>query len=458
MEQVRDVVIPEALEGAMSRQAQAERGGEFTFPAFGQHGVFRTANGRELLMQKRAGRAGRTNSWKARGYEALPIAEVCSAVIKRMQKKPFPTTGPNWKQVAIFLGLTFGLTYLLDLILYLTSGYGQNAATALLLQVQMLIPATVAIALRLFAFRNNPLYRLQERPRWFLYFYLAFVLLYVAIAASAVLVPNQTSQILTSLLAQLLMVVGLVVLVALRLASGKKAFQRAGLSGGKLRHYLLFGLLFIALYTAMTGLNALFGLGHAVDVRELLSQAAGEQTAGLEMIPDWALLLLIGFQSLVLGPLLGLLIAFGEEYGWRGYLQGELVKMGKVRGILLLGVIWGLWHAPVIMMGHNYPGYPFWGVGLMTLYTVALAFVIGYAVLKSGSVWLAAFLHALNNQAASFLMTMIYMPDDPVFSFGVGLYGLAVWAVVVAALLILDRKEWTTPVEPSLPEAEAAEL
>ena len=84
----------------------------------------------------------------------------------------------------------------------------------------------------------------------------------------------------------------------------------------------------------------------------------------------------------------------------------------------------------------------------MTLYTIGLGFLFGYAVLKSGSVWLAAFLHGLNNQVAAFLLAMVYRPDDPVFSFGIGLYGLIVWAIVVAGLLLFDRKVWASPEEP----------
>ena len=49
--------------------------------------------------------------------------------------------GVNWKQVGLFLVLTFGLTWLLDLVLWLTVGYGQNVTTAVLLQLQMLLPA-----------------------------------------------------------------------------------------------------------------------------------------------------------------------------------------------------------------------------------------------------------------------------------------------------------------------------
>ena len=58
---------------------------------------------------------------------------------------------------------------------------------------------------------------------------------------------------------------------------------------------------------------------------------------------------------------------FGEEYGWRGYLQSELFKLGRVRGVLLLGVIWGAYHWPMILMGWNYPGHPLLGLLLIVL-------------------------------------------------------------------------------------------
>ena len=364
--------------------------------------------------------------------------------------------GPNWKQVAVFLGLTFGLTYLLDLVLYLAGGLGSGGTLAAL-QVQMLIPACVAIVLQVFVFKDSPIYRVRDRSRWFFYGYLVYALAHMSIAVSAMLVTNQTYQMIANAVVQLLLLVVLLLLVLVRLLAGKEAFQNAGLAGGKFWYYITFGLLLAAIYALMTGLNALFGLGLPVDVGLMLAQASGGQAAGAETIPDWLLQVVVGVQAVVLGPVLALPIAFGEEYGWRGYLQGELIKMGKVRGILLVGVIWGLWHAPIIAMGHNYPGYPVAGIFLMTLYTIALGFLFGYAVLKSGSVWLAAFLHGLNNQVAMFLVAMVYRPDDPVFAFGLGLYGMIVWAIVVGGLLLLDRKAWTGPAERVSGEVAPAE-
>jgi uncharacterized protein len=353
--------------------------------------------------------------------------------------------GPNWRQVGAFVGLTFAITYLLDLGLYLTVGYSSHPATVMLLQLQMLLPAAVAIFLQLVLFRNSPLFRLKGPARWFFYFYLAYTLVYVALAVSVALMPGAVWATAASLVTLGLSVAGLLVAILLRLVAGGESFRRVGLAGGKVKHYLLFGLLVVFVYGAMTALNALLGLGQAVDLQALLAGAGGAQAEALGELPGNALLILLGVQTVILGPFLGLLIAFGEEYGWRGYLQSELVKMGKVRGLLVLGVIWGLWHAPIIAMGHNYPGYPLQGIVIMTLYTMGLAFFLGYAVLKTGSTWLAAFLHVLNNQAASFFIAMVYTPADPIFSFGAGLGGVVVWAIVVAGLFLFDRKTWRSP-------------
>jgi membrane protease YdiL (CAAX protease family) len=251
------------------------------------------------------------------------------------------------------VGVTFCLTLLVDLAIFLTRGYSQAPGTLMLVQGQMLLPGAVAIVLQMFVFRDSPIYQLRESPRWFFYYYLAYVAIQFILAVGSLAITDAKYTTLASILIQLLLVGGLVLLGVLRLVSGKEAFARAGLRGGKWWFYVLFGLLCVLFYAAMTGLNALFDLGQAVDVKDLLAQAVGGQAEGLNMVPGQTLIAIVGFQAVIVGPLLGLLIAFGEEYGWRGYLQGELVRMGKTRGILLVGVIWGLWIGPDDGLQHH---------------------------------------------------------------------------------------------------------
>jgi uncharacterized protein len=94
------------------------------------------------------------------------------------------------------------------------------------------------------------------------------------------------------------------------------------------------------------------------------------------------------------------LFTFGEEYGWRGYLLPRLLPLGEIRASILLGVIWGVWHLPLLLAGLNYPGVNVWLVIIIfTFVTVALSFTYTwFYVASSGSVLVAAVFHASTNQ------------------------------------------------------------
>ena len=351
----------------------------------------------------------------------------------------------RWARVAPFLAITFAVTYAFNLFMALTTGYS-SSALGLMLQGQMLIPACAALVLQVFVWEDHPLY--YRRPfswlRAFALFYLVYGVGFLMMAVVAGVGVDQASLAVMSGVTQLITLGGLVFVILLQFVSPRQERRDLGLTFGRFKWYVLFVLLLMGMYGAMTALNYAFGLGTTVDAKELVRQLAaqaGQSAGGVEQVPYLAFVLLMGLQSVIVASLFALLIAFGEEYGWRGFLQGELIKMGRVKGIALLGVIWGVWHAPIIAMGHNYPGYPVLGILLMIAYCVCLGFILGYAMLKSGSVWLAAYLHAVNNQVLSFLSMMVYKPGDPVWSFGAGIYGIILMAVVVG-ILLLDRRTW----------------
>jgi len=109
--------------------------------------------------------------------------------------------------------------------------------------------------------------------------------------------------------------------------------------------------------------------------------------------------------ALLISALVNLVATFGEEFGWRGYLLPKLQPLGSVRSLLLSGVIWGVWHWPVIAMGHNYgldyPGFPWLGMLATIWVMVSIGVFFGWLSMKAGSVWPAALAHgALNGMAA----------------------------------------------------------
>ena len=335
------------------------------------------------------------------------------------------------KGVFWFLGLTFGLTYLIDLGIYLRGGL-TSPGWYIAIMLTGMLPAFSAILLGLFFLPGSPIYyrRPAGRGRWFYYYFLLYILIIAIGVISIWLVRSDETIKLVSIVTQLVMVVGLPLLIVLRFAAGREGMARVWLSGGSWRYWLLFGLAYVAFYALQPVLNALFGLGPSEMV---LSPAPQGFNPVLYTILEAA-------GTTLLASTLSFVALFGEEYGWRGYLQSELFKLGRIRGALLLGVIWGAYHWPVILMGWNYPGYPLLGLVLMVLYCTTEGIVLSYAVLKSGSVLLAAFLHAVGNVIMSPIVGMGFKPYDRAFTLFNGIYGIATLAVI--AFFILRDPIW----------------
>ena len=338
----------------------------------------------------------------------------------------------NWKQIIAFIVMTFVMTWSLDLILFLRGGLN-NPAAVLVLQLQMLFPAFSAMILGLFFFKDSKIYITTNRStsRWFVWYFLIFTVFYLCAAILGIFKPFFIPEI--NKIIYLPSIAGLILIIVLRIVGGKESFSKAGLGFGKPLSWLLFGLAVLVYSGLHPLLNWLFKLGSPMDTSILMSQAAMSGTSS-------TLLLVSGvINTLLIGPFLGLIVTFGEEYGWRGYLQPALSKKSRILGVILVGVIWGVWHWPVILMGYNYPGHPLLGCGLFVIYCIGLAIVLGYSVYKSGGVWIAAFLHALFNQAFSFFM-MLYTPRDFAFSFGIGIYGILL--MIPLAVLIFRDPVW----------------
>ena len=118
------------------------------------------------------------------------------------------------------------------------------------------------------------------------------------------------------------------------------------------------------------------------------------------------LLLQLAFTIIVFFP------AFGEEWGWRGYMMPKLIKlMPKWAAILLGGVIWGLWHAPLTIAGHNfgidYTGYPWTGIMQMCLMCVLMNAFLTLLTEKTKSIYPASFCHMVNNNMGASVLIMI---------------------------------------------------
>jgi len=135
-------------------------------------------------------------------------------------------------------------------------------------------------------------------------------------------------------------------------------------------------------------------------IQQLMDQTATSTGQPVPFGPGILVVLQIA-QAIVVAPLTNGWATFGEEFGWRAYLLHKLMPLGGRRAVLLLGVIWGVWHWPVIAMGFNYgldyAGAPWLGLLVMTWFTVVLGTYLAWVTLKSRSVWPAVIGHAAIN-------------------------------------------------------------
>jgi membrane protease YdiL (CAAX protease family) len=170
------------------------------------------------------------------------------------------------------------------------------------------------------------------------------------------------------------------------------------------RRYWLIGLLAPIVFSiAAPFVAALFGL-YRLDLvdfsgyRESLATLSfGPQVLALGSIQ---VVVAIGFLFTVVYALLTTPFTFGEEWGWRGYLLPSLLPLGQWPALLLTGAIWGFWHAPLILLGFNYPLHPVAGVFLIIVLGMILGTILGWLRLASGSVIPAVLGHAAIDASA----------------------------------------------------------
>ncbi len=134
------------------------------------------------------------------------------------------------------------------------------------------------------------------------------------------------------------------------------------------------------------------------------------QLSGTTLLPPRQLLALQIGSGLIVGPLINSLFAVGEEVGWRGFFLPRLLPLGQTRAILVSGIVWGVWHVPVIAQGHNYPGRPVLGIFMMVVFTTLLGFLLSWLYFQTRSPWAPALAHGTVNAAAALPVVFFDVP------------------------------------------------
>ena len=178
--------------------------------------------------------------------------------------------------------------------------------------------------------------------------------------------------------------------------------------------------------------------------------AAAERAAGQPIPVPFPLLVVLQVASaLLIAPLVNTVFAAGEELGWRGYLLPKLLQVtGPRRALVGTGIVWGVWHWPLIVMGYQYGlgyrGAPWPGLLLFCVFTVATGTVLSWLAIRGGSVWPAALGHGSINAWTG--LPLIVTAGQPSLLLGpmtIGAVAMLPW-VALAGVLLATAPRWAT--------------
>ena len=168
---------------------------------------------------------------------------------------------------------------------------------------------------------------------------------------------------------------------------GKEKRENAGYRFRNPGKSVLFMFLFVVLYFAYIAIRMVIWCVQENDwslMGELLKQLTGEDA--------W-----IPWINLLINIPLTFIMFFGEEYGWRYYLQPRMQKkFGVTLGTILLGVVWGLWHGAADFMYYSTESGPQMLIAQI-IGCVALGIFFGYAYMKTQNIWVPVIMHLFNN-------------------------------------------------------------
>jgi membrane protease YdiL (CAAX protease family) len=231
--------------------------------------------------------------------------------------------------------------------------------------------------------------------------------------------------------------------------------------GGRWRYYLAAWFLPLAAVLVGGVIYYLLFPGR-FDPSMALAQQAGAVSAEAAREPWKFIFTQIGIA--ILSPIPGLspvlFLALGEEIGWRGYLLPKLLPLGSRRAVLLVSVIWGVWHWPAILLGFNY-GLDYWGAPVMgpLMFVATLIFpsvFFTWVTLRSGSVWPAAIAHSMDNVSNQLMCFFIGGTPHPLLGPGIqGMIGVLGYALLGLVIFLSPRA--LAPVDMDVSNKYAAE-
>lgn len=290
-------------------------------------------------------------------------------------------------KLLVYVIVAYGITYLMGLLMWYGSKKGYDLSV--FPTAQMLYPAA-GVMLGLLVTNKKE----KKLPVGFFATVLVTTAILIVLALISVIAPMDDLELqgmtisVYNLISQYILIIGSVVALILLAVAGREKRAAAGLTRKNWKQAVLVVILFVVIYL----------------VRTVVSVTASGivEGVGLQYIGEWLgifkdPMVWINIVALPINYFLVFIAFFGEEYGWRYYLQSVMQKKFGLRGgVILLGVVWGIWHLPVDLFYYTQTS------GLQMIFAqqitcIFLAIFFGYAYMKTKNIWVPVCLHYLNN-------------------------------------------------------------
>lgn len=287
-----------------------------------------------------------------------------------------------------FFAVAFGVTALMAVPMYYGIQHDMDLNTLTI--TQMMYPACGVILGNLFTSKKTG----SRYPVMAYSFTLIFTAMLIILSLLSVFVPvkpitaGNTEYSVFYMASSVLLIPFSVAVFCMFMMSAKYRKENAGVCFKNMRMSLLLLVVFLIIYTGRIFLG--FGISELTDHDG--KEQINEFLNGIKSLNGIFMLV-----TAVISLPLGWLPYFGEEYGWRHFLQPRLQqKFGLRKGIIILGVIWGLWHAPLCFMYYSREtGFQMQTAQIITC--IAYAVFFGFVYMKTENIWLPVVIHYFNN-------------------------------------------------------------
>ena len=291
------------------------------------------------------------------------------------------------KRLIIYVLIAYGLTYLMGILMWYgsTKGYDLTAFPT----AQMMYPATGVIIGLFLAHKGEKIL-----PTGFFITVLATTGVLIVLALLSVFSPVEDLNIagmtmsVYNLISQYVLIIGSIVAFIFLAVAGNEKRAAAGLTRQNWKSAVFIVLLFVGIYIVRT-------------VVSMAGQGVFDGN-GMQYVKEWAAMfkdpvMWLNIVALPINYFFVFIAFFGEEYGWRYYLQPILQKKFGLRaGVIVLGVVWGLWHITDDLFYYTQTS------GIQMIFAqqitcIALGIFFAYAYMKTKNIWVPVCLHYLNN-------------------------------------------------------------